>query len=95
MSISTTFQGFEHISKQNPMATFFTAASARQGFTGSQRRVLHNMKRRLSSFFALAALEGVMRAIPSWVDLGWVRAPAPSQPPSAFDGFFVCPKSGH
>lgn len=36
-----------------------------------------------------------MRAIPPWVDLGWVRALARSQPPSAYDGFFVCPKSGH
>jgi hypothetical protein len=31
-----------------------------------------------------------MRAIPSWVDLGWVTAP-----PFTFDEFFVCPKSGH
>lgn len=77
------------------MATFFTAASARQGFTGSRRRVLRNKKRRLPSFFALATLEGVMRAIPSWVDLGWVRAPASSQPSFTFDEFFVCLKSDY
>jgi len=34
-----------------------------------------------------------MRAIPSWVDLGWVGAPECSRPPSTFDMFFVCPQS--
>jgi len=76
---------------------FHGCVSEARGFTGSRAASSpqHEKTTDCLFLFAPATLEGVMRAIPSWVDLGWVRVPSLPRPPFAFDGFFVCPKSGH